>query len=111
MKRALLSFLFGGIAVVLLVHFSTTDPIPRTWNMTAIRSFHLSPPDSTVKVDYAPEAYYYALPQHIIYRTYPVYVRETERRGYLDSLRMLDPVIEFDAARLKTPQDWIDAGE
>lgn len=85
--------------------------IPKTWDIEAIKRFHLSPPDSSVKVSYAPEEYYNSLPEHVIYKTFPYYVREFERPGYLDSLRSLEPEVTFDAEKLKTPEDWIKAGE
>ena len=85
--------------------------IPKTWDITAIEEAHLPPPDSTVKVEYAPEAYYNALPEHVIYKTYPVYAQEYEPPGYLDSLRMLEPEVTFDLSKTKTQEDWIKAGE
>jgi hypothetical protein len=88
-----------------------TDRIPDTWNMEDIKRFHLPPPDPSVKVAYAPEAYYHSLPDHVIYKTFPVYVREFERPGYIDSLRQLEPEIVFDPGKLKTREDWIRAGE
>ncbi|MCI0751911.1 MAG: hypothetical protein L0Y35_08740 [Flammeovirgaceae bacterium] len=79
--------------------------------MEAIKKFHLPPPDSFVNVEYAPEAYYNSLQEHVIYKTYPVYLKEFERPGYLDSLRTLEPEIAFDPQKLKTQEDWVKAGE
>jgi hypothetical protein len=79
--------------------------------MEAIKKFHLPPPDTSVKVIYASEAYYDALPAHVIYRSYPMYVREFEKPGYLDSLRKLKPEIVFDPSKLRAQEDWIKAGE
>ena len=85
--------------------------IPRTWDMEAIKKFHLPPPDSTVEVKYASEEYYNSLPDHVLYKTFPMYIREFEKPGYLDSLRNLKPEITFDVTKLKTKEDWIKAGE
>jgi hypothetical protein len=85
--------------------------IPKTWDIKAIKDFHLPPPDTSVQVTYAPEEYYNSLPEHVIYKTYPLYVREFEKSGYLDSLRKLEPEIVFDPNKLKTQEDWIKAGE
>lgn len=75
-----------GITVSLVIlsgwFNGTYDGIPETWDMEAIKKFHLPPPDSSVKVVYARKEYYDSLPEHIIYKTYPVYVREFERLGY-----------------------------
>lgn len=99
------------ITVVAIFAFANDIKVPVTWDMDAIKKFHLSPPDSTVNVVYAPKPYYDSLPEHVIYKTYPVYYREYEKPGYLDSLRGLEPEIVFDPAKLKTEEDWIKAGE
>jgi ferredoxin-like protein FixX len=100
------------VAVVITSSFYWgVEDIPKTWDMKAIKRFHLPPPDSTVKVVYASEEYYNSLPEHVIYKTFPVYVREFEPKGYLDSLRNLEPEIMFDVSKLKTQADWIKAGE
>jgi len=112
MKR--LSIVVGITVSLVIVSTSFNgmyDSIPETWDMNAIKRFHLPPPDTSVKVKYASKEYYYSLPEHVIYKTYPVYVREFERPGYLDSLRQLEPEIVFDPSKLKTPEDWIKAGE
>lgn len=85
--------------------------IPKTWDIDAIKKSHLPPPDPSVEVQYAPEEYYNSLPEHVIYKTYPRYAQGHQPKGYLDSLRKLDPEITFDASNIKTPQDWIDAGK
>ena len=85
--------------------------IPKTWDLNAIKEFHLPPPDTTVKVVYASEEYYNSLPEHVITKSFPLYVREFEKPGYIDSLRKLKPEVIFDPARLRTPEDWIKAGE
>jgi hypothetical protein len=111
MKRLVL-LTAGIILLIPVVSFiSTFDGIPTTWDINAIKRFHLPPSDSTVKVIYAPKAYYDSLPDHVIYKTFPVYVREYERPGYLDSLRNLEPEIVFHPDSIKTLQDWIEAGE
>ncbi|HMB64051.1 MAG TPA: hypothetical protein VKN36_13310 [Eudoraea sp.] len=85
--------------------------VPKTWDIYEIEEAHLPPPDSTVEIEYAPEAYYNSLPEHVIYKSYPVYAKEFEPDGYLDSLRNLDPEIVFDPNKITTEADWIRAGE
>lgn len=97
--------------VVSFSFYKKNEIIPKTWDMEAIKNFHLPPSDTTVNVVYAPEEYYYSLPEHVIYKTFPVYLREFEKPGYLDSLRKLKPEITFDPSKLKTQEDWIKAGE
>lgn len=96
----------------ILISFSQQQTIiPKTWDMLALKESHLPPPNSTTKVIYAPEEYYYSLPEHVIYKTFPAYLREFEKPGYLDSLRSLEPEIVFNPTTLKTQEDWIKAGE
>jgi hypothetical protein len=101
-----IALLFPVVALI-----RPSNGIPKTWDLVAIKKFHLPPPDSTVKISYAPEAYYNSLPEHVIYKTFPVLAREFENPGYLDSLRTLEPEIAFDTSTLKTEEDWIKAGE
>ncbi|WP_206513080.1 hypothetical protein, partial [Larkinella soli] len=100
------------LMVLMATAFQLTDhEIPRTWDLESIHHSHLPPPDTTVRVSYAPEAYYNDLPEHVIYKTFPVYLQEYEKPGYLDSLRQLEPEVAFDPGQLKTREDWIKAGE
>ncbi|HEX8529089.1 MAG TPA: hypothetical protein VF646_03670, partial [Cytophagales bacterium] len=111
MKKMFL-VLLSAVPLLLLAAFRRSDfQIPRTWDLEAIQRFHLPPPDPSVRVAYAPESYYDSLPEHVIYKTYPVYVREFETPGYPDSLRKREPQVAFDPAALKTPEDWVRAGE
>ena len=111
MKRLIL-LLSGVMLLIPVISFiKTFNGVPTTWDIDAIKKFHLPPPDSTVKVIYAPKEYYDSLPDHVIYKTFPVYVREYEKPGYLDSLRRVEPEIVFDPLKLKTTEDWIKAGE
>lgn len=112
MKKILVLF---GLCICLVLIFTgflkLADPIPVTWSMSAIKEMHLPPPDTIVRVEYASEEYYHSLPEHVITKTHPVYIRESEPANYLDSLRTLEPEIVFDVTKLKTQEDWIKAGE
>jgi hypothetical protein len=111
MKR-LIVYLSGALLFIPMVSYLwNAEAIPVTWDLEAIKRFHLSPPDSNVKVIYAPKSYYDSLPAHIIGKSFPYYVREFEKPGYLDSLRNLEPEVLFDPVNIKTPEDWIKAGE
>ncbi|GJM29978.1 MAG: hypothetical protein DHS20C17_26130 [Cyclobacteriaceae bacterium] len=85
--------------------------IPKTWDIGAIEESHLPPPDPSVEVQYAPEEYYNSLPEHVIYKTYLRYAEGYQPEGYLDSLHSLEPEIVFDVNKIKTQQDWIEAGK
>lgn len=112
--KTLLSVLCIGWLALLLLASQRPEwlvDIPKTWDLKEIKRFHLPPPDTSVEVTYAPEEYYNSLPEHVIYKTYPVYVEEQEPEGYLDSIRNLEPEVVFDLSKIKTQEDWIKAGE
>lgn len=112
MKKLFL--LCGAVtAIVILISFKTKfeELIPVTWDIKAIKAFHLPPPDTTVIVKYASEDYYYSLPEHVITKTFDMFTLQNEPSGYLDSLRRLEPEVIFDRQKLLTEEDWIKAGE
>jgi hypothetical protein len=55
--------------------------------------------------------FYYQMPVRPIYKSYPVYHPDREPKGYIDWLRTQEPEVAWDAAKLKTRNDWIRAGE
>ena len=46
----------------------------------------------------------------MIWKSYPIYRPDRAPEGYLQRLESLEPEVAFDAATLKTEQDWIEAG-
>ena len=108
MALTLVAMLISACLISFKINFLD---IPKTWDVDAIEKSHLPPPDSAVQIHYAPESYYNSLPEHEIYKTYPVYAQEFEPQGYIDSLRELEPQIVFDPNNIKTQEDWINAGE
>jgi hypothetical protein len=109
MKRPLLA-----ISVLLCVAIAAhaADPrIPKVWDTDAIASAMVPlaiPAASPVQI---PSKYYYGIPVRPIYKSYPVYRPDREPAGYIDWLKQQQPRIVFDAAKLKTREDWIRAGE
>jgi hypothetical protein len=103
------------VCLILLVVFGSFSTqvleIPKTWDVAAIEESHIPPPDTSARITYAPEEYYNSLPEHVIYKSFPVYAVEASPPGYLDSLKTLEPEIVFDLSKLKTEADWIKAGE
>jgi hypothetical protein len=55
--------------------------------------------------------YYYGIPVRPIYKSYAVYHPGKEPPGYIQWLERQEPQVTVDAAILKTPADWIAAGE
>lgn len=88
-----------------------TVEIPRLFDEEALEGFHLPLPHTDLEVEEISPAYYYALRERVIHRTYPVYAPGREPTGYLDSLRTLEPAVVLDTDTLKTAEEWIRAGE
>jgi hypothetical protein len=84
--------------------------IPEFWSEALLHDYELplATPGNTPK--HVSRDYYYALPERVLYKSYPIYHPSREPAGYLDHLRSLEPEPVFDAATLKTEADWIAAG-
>ena len=85
--------------------------IPKVWDDAAVASMELPLAQRDRSPRYMTSAEYYALKGRPIYRSYPVYVKDREPAGYLDSLKQIDPEIIFDPSKLHTKEDWIRAGK
>ena len=84
--------------------------IPEFWSEQLLHDYELplATPENTPK--HVSRDYYYALPERVLYKSYPIYHPSREPAGYLDTLRTLEPETAFDATTLKTEADWIAAG-
>jgi hypothetical protein len=85
--------------------------IPKAWDDAAVASSIVPLADPGATPVQAPAKYYYGIPARHIYKSYPVYRPDREPAGYIDWLKQQEPKIAFDAAKLKTQEDWIRAGE
>jgi hypothetical protein len=85
--------------------------IPRVWDDAAVASAIVPLADARATPVQISSKYYYGIPVRPIYKSYPVYRPDREPAGYIDWLKRQEPRIAFDASRLKTPDDWIRAGE
>lgn len=95
----------------LLLAAQTASPdIPRTWTDKAVATLEVPLAAGTLPVHIS-EKEYYRIPTRTIYRSYPVYHPSREPAGYMDWLRGQEPENAFEPAKLKTPADWIAAGE
>jgi hypothetical protein len=85
--------------------------IPRTWDDRAIASLQVPLAVADASPVQIPSTYYYGIPVRPIYKSYAVYHPDKEPAGYIDWLKRQEPQVTFDPAKLKTPADWIAAGE
>jgi hypothetical protein len=85
--------------------------IPKTWVDDEVTTLELPLANAGASPKHVSSEYYYRIPVRPIFKSYPIYAPGKEPPGYLERLSRLDPEITFDAAKLKTEQDWIKAGE
>jgi hypothetical protein len=107
----LLEILRGGSTLPAAEQSRPTITIPRTWDDQAVASLQVPlavAPATPVQVS---STYYYGIPVRPIYKSYAVYHPGKEPAGYLDWLKRQEPQVVFDATTLRTPADWIAAGE
>jgi len=84
--------------------------VPKTWDEQAIRAFDMPLADSTVIRTYMRADEYYSLPERPVYKSYAIYAPGREPAGYMEWLARQEPEVVFDAARLHTSEEWIQAG-
>ncbi|MFN3998743.1 hypothetical protein [Algoriphagus sp.] len=87
------------------------NEIPRIWTDEALKDWELPNSNPEFSAQPVSEEFYYALPERVIYKTYPVYHPDFEPEGYWDWLHEQEAEIVFDPSKLKSEEDWIKAGE
>ncbi|MEP6716366.1 MAG: di-heme oxidoredictase family protein [Terriglobia bacterium] len=99
------------VAVGLVAVVSASAQVPRTWTQSAVDSLELPLARAEFSPVHIGEDGYYKIPERVLYKTYPVYAPANEPAGYMDWLKSRDPEVAFDASKLKTQEQWIQAGE
>ncbi len=105
-RRALL-----GICLTLALSVITDSQtrVPRIWDDKTLADWATPLAALRVRPAHYTAAEYYAAPSHNL-RTYPVYLPDKEPPGYWEDLQKKKPEPLVDAAKIRTTQDWIDAG-
>src|SRR5688500_5209730 len=111
MRSSIVIIIFLILIATISFNSSKVSEIPKVWDIEALHSMHIPPPDTSVVMEPASEEYYYALPERVVYKTYPFYMPGKEPKGYFEWLRGQKPEIIFNAGEMKTEEDWIKAGE
>lgn len=118
--KHLLIALFAGFAVMVLINGSLAQKfnslflpvIPKTWDEGALQSLNVPLTDPARTPSHVSSDYYYRIPVRKIYKSYPVYAPGKEPPGYFEWLKQQEPEeVVIDFSKLKTEQDWINAGE
>jgi hypothetical protein len=110
LRRTTFALAAAAMAVSAGTASQPTVTIPEFWSEELLHDYELplASPENTPK--HVSRDYYYALPEHVLYKSYPIYHPSREPAGYLDTLAALEPERTFDPAALKTEADWIAAG-
>jgi hypothetical protein len=85
--------------------------IPKVWDDKEVQRFELPLAQRDRSPRYMTAKEYYALRVRPIYRTYPAYAPGREPAGYRKSLGEKEPEVVFDPSKLRTKEDWIQAGK
>jgi hypothetical protein len=85
--------------------------IPKTWTDAAVRSLEVPLANPTFSPVHISEEAYYQISPRVIYKSYPVYHPNREPAGYMERLKTIEPEAAFEASKLKSSEDWIEAGE
>jgi hypothetical protein len=103
------TFLILSMTLVLGVIGNTQTRAPRIWDETSLSDW--ATPIAALKIrpaHYTPAEYYAAPADNL--RTYPVYLPGKEPSGYWEELQKKKPEPLVDVSKIRTTQDWINAG-
>ena len=93
-------------------HAQTFHPdVPRAWDDAEVSRFEMPLAQRDRSPRYMSAEEYYALKVRPIYRSYPMYAPGHEPAEYIESLKKKEPEIIFDPSKLRTKEDWIQAGK
>ena len=110
MTRALVAAALVLGATVVAASRQLTVSIPSFWDRESLHDYELPLASPQHSPQHVSRDYYYALPERIVYASYPIYHPSREPAGYLESLRQTEPKRVFDPATLVSEADWIQAG-
>ncbi|MBV9198425.1 MAG: hypothetical protein JOY83_01580, partial [Alphaproteobacteria bacterium] len=85
--------------------------IPKAWDDAEVARFEMPLAQRGRSPRHMSAAEYYALKVRPVYRSYPMYAPGREPAGYIESLKQKEPEIVFDPSKLRTKEDWIQAGK
>src|ERR1051325_9285072 len=101
----------AALATLIAAALWPGQTIPKVWDDRELASFELPLAQPETSSKHVASDYYYQIPVRPIYKSYPIYAPGKEPPGYFERLKQQEPEMAFDAARLKTEDDWVKAGE
>jgi hypothetical protein len=106
LRRLLLGVSF---ALALSVIATSEARRPRIWDDRALADWATPLAALKIRPAHYTATEYYSAPSHNL-RTYPVYRPDKEPPGYWEELQRKKPEPLVDVSKIRTTQDWIDAG-
>ena len=97
--------------LVLVLAALQLQSVPRVWDDEALKTFELPLANPQSSATHVGSDYYYRMGERTIYKSYPIYAPGKEPSGYIEWLEQQEPEIAFDPQNIRTPEDWIKAGE
>src|SRR5260221_4275606 len=104
----LVLFAAFGINVLMDVGYAQTTEngtIPKTWDNEAVAALELPLANAAFSPVHVTSDYYYRMIARPIYKSYPIYAPDKEPPGYQDWLKLREPEIVFDAAKIRREAD------
>ena len=111
MNRRLLALATVVLAATVVSASRQSPAIPSFWDSEALHDYELPLATPRATPSHVSRDYYYALPERVLYKSYPIYHPDREPAGYLERLKAAQPERAFDPASLRTDADWIAAGQ
>ena len=84
--------------------------VPKIWDSKQLAAWATPLASLGIAANFYSEEEYYATPVDNV-RTYPVYARDKEPKGYREWMLKQGPQRLIEPEKLKTESDWIDAGQ
>jgi hypothetical protein len=107
-RAALMAAAIAGLTSF-AAQLATPPGVPRLWTAETLSGWALPITGVRETPKYYTEAEYYAAPVDEV-RTYPVYIKSREPKGYRDWMRKQGPQPLIEPAKLHSEADWIAAG-
>ena len=99
------------VFLLLACRLAVCEEIPKTWDNRAIATLEVPLSHAEYSPVHILADFYYQMEVRPIFKSYPIYAPWREPAGYQEWLRQQEPVRVFDPSALRTPENWIQAGE
>ncbi len=86
-KGRIAAIFAAAFAAVVALAAQSRPSIPEFWSDALLHDYELPLSSPKHSPQHVSREYYYALPERVLYKSYPVYHPDREPAGYLDRLR------------------------